>query len=323
MATAMRPQPAYGSPEWQADRRNYLGASDMPKVVGASAYGGPLDVYFEKRGLLTIEETPAMRRGHIYEPAIAQEYAERFPDVSLESAPTIAHPQFPWLRATPDRIVSSHIGRYLLEIKTVTPYLMHKYGPDGSDELPDDKIVQVQTQMAVTGLPLAHVAVAFGWETRVFVIERDLDTQQMLIEQAHDFWHNYHLANIEPPPRIGVDSESVIKRKYASHGDTVITADDAQTAIIAALAQAKADIDAAEARETVAKQQLMLIIGNNKAIDSTAGRVNWTETKGRESIDTKGLIAHLRVPEEVLQSFTRIGAPFRTMRYYEPKARNA
>lgn len=320
MATTLAPAPAYGSAEWLADRRNYLGASDMPKIAGVSPYGGPLDVYFEKRGLLAVEETHAMKRGHWYEPAVAAEYADRFPDVALELSPTVAHPDFDWLRATPDRVVSSRIGRYLLEIKTVTPYAMPQYGPDGSSEVPDDKLVQAQVQMLVTGAPLVHLAVAFGWEMRVYPIERDLDTQQMLLEMAHNFWFNHHLANVEPAPT-PIDSELVLKTKYSTHGDTILKASEAETAVIAAFAKAKRDKDDAETREDALKRELMQIIGHHKAVDSVAGRVNWTETKGRTSIDTDGLVRHLNVPDDVLQSFTRVGAPYRTMRFYEPKGK--
>ena len=321
MSTAIAHEPVYGSPEWLADRRNYLGASDMPKIARVSPYGGPLDVYYEKRGRITAEETHAMKRGHWYEPAVAAEYADRFPDVALELSPTVAHPNFDWLRATPDRVVSSRIGRYLLEIKTVTPYALPQYGPDGSSEVPDDKLVQAQVQMLVTGAPLVHLAVAFGWEMRVYPIERDLETQQMLLELAHNFWFNHHLANVEPEPSVGIDSELVLKAKYSTHGDTILKASEAETKVIAAFAQAKADKADAEAREDALKRELMLIIGHNKAVDSVAGRVTWSETKGRTSIDTDGLVRHLNVPEEVLQTFTRTGAPFRTMRFYEPKAK--
>lgn len=321
MTTALQPTnaPAYGSPAWQAERRNYVGASDLPRICKVSPYGGPLDVYFEKLGLVTVAETPQMRRGHIYEPAIAQEYAERFADVRLESVPTVAHPKYDWMRASLDRLVHASFGRYILEIKLVSHYLIDRYGEDGSDQLPDDKIVQVQGQMLVTGLSLAHVAVSFGSELRVYVIEADIAVQQMILEAAHAFWFDHVKKGVEPAPHLGVDSLDIIKKKYKKHNGLVIVADDAQTALIAKYAQARETSDAAEDALEALKAQLMLTIGDNYAIDSTAGKVIWPEVKGRESKDFDGLVRDLKVPADVLQRYVSRGPSYRALKYYEPK----
>jgi len=322
MTTAIAP--AYGTAEWQADRRNYIGASDMPKLCGVSPYGGPLDLYYEKKGLIVVEENAAVRRGHIYEPAIAAEYAMLYPDARLESSSTIAHPDAGWLRATIDRIAVTAYGAHGVEIKLVTPRQIDRYGPTGSDEVPDDKLVQVQTQMLVLDLPMVHLVVNFGFETRVFPIARDRETQQMLFDSAHEFWHKYILADVEPAPVIGRDSETVMKKKYSTHTDGVVDADELAAAVIAAFAKAKADKKDAEDREDTARQQLMAIIGHHAALDgAAAGRVSWTETKGKASFDVEGLIRDLKIPEDVTQRYTRVGAPYRTMRYSPSKQRKS
>ena len=51
---------------WQEARRQGLGGTDMARVMGLSPWGGPLDVYMEKKGLAP-KQAPNrfMERGHL------------------------------------------------------------------------------------------------------------------------------------------------------------------------------------------------------------------------------------------------------------------
>ncbi len=315
MSTTIAPVPAYGTPEWVADRRSYIGASDVAQILGVSPFGGSYDLYATKRGLVEIEETPALRMGHRLEPIVAELYAERFPDAQLREAVTMPHPQYPWLRATLDRIVDGPYGTHPLEIKTTNAFLHENWGDEGTDAIPDHVLVQVQTQMLVAEFSFAHVAVLIGGvDFRApYIIERDREMQELILDRCAD-WHARYLAGDEVPEIDGPNAEQHLRRKYQSHSELMVTADEKAEALMVSLFDARAQQSYYEAIEGEAKAALMQIIGNHRGIIGKCGRITWAETKGRSSVDTKGLLAQLKVPESVLQQFTRTGAPSRQFR---------
>ncbi len=315
-------QPAYGTPEWEADRRNYVGASDVPMLLGLSEYGGKLDLYQIKRGEFVVEPTLAMQRGHIYEPAICADFLLRFPEFVAEKRDTIPHPKGDFLRASIDRLLITPHGRGVLEGKNVTPRFMEKYGETGSDNAPLDKVAQVQTQLEVCDLPWGYIAVNFGFELRWYFIERDREIGEAIVESAYEFMRDHVIAGVPPEPTPSVDSYEAITRRFAGPSEDTIEADEEAAKLIVEFGQVKADKKAAEDREEQLKSKLAVVIGGKYGVDAgPLGRVIWPEQDGKVSKDFDGLCRELKVPMEVQQKFIRVGAPFRTMRHYPAKKR--
>ncbi|MFY7948105.1 MAG: YqaJ viral recombinase family protein [Gemmatimonas sp.] len=311
----------YGSAEWQADRRNYVGASDVPMLVGESPYGGPLDLWQQKIGLVTVETTHAMQRGHIYEDATVQEFGLLFPGFRFERAETRAHPAGDFLRATPDRIITTPSGeRLICEVKQVTPHLKDRYGESGTDDAPGYNLVQVQTQCEVFDLDAAFLLVNFGYELRHYFVRRDREIGQYIVEASHDFMQRVR-AGI-PPEVTSADTYEAITLRFAGPTKETIAADEETAALVEEFAAVKAAKEAAKEREDEMRSLLAARIGRAYGIDAgAAGRVLWPESKGKTSFDTDGLIRDLKIPADVLQKYTRLGAPYRTMRHYPAKSR--
>lgn len=309
----------YGSAAWIADRANYVGASDVPMVVGESPYGGPLDLWQQKRGLVTVESTHAMLRGHIYEDATVQEFGLLFPGFRFERAETKAHPLGDFLRATPDRIIITETGERLIgEVKQVTPHLMDRYGESGTDDAPGYNLVQVQTQLEVWDMEAAILIVNFGFELRHFYVRRDREIGEFIVHTAHEFMEMVELGT--PPEVSKHDTYEAITRRFAGPSEQTLEADESTLALIEEFADVKAAKKAAEEREEELKSVLATRIGTAYGIDGgKAGRVIWPESAGKVSKDFDGLVRDLKVPEDVVQKYRRVGAPYRTMRYYPPK----
>lgn len=325
--TAMNepPTPEYGSEAWTLERRNYVGASEVPMIMGFSRFGAAYDVWQSKRGLMEPPDSAAIRRGHYYEPAIAQEYAHRFPEVELVAVPTKAHPEHEWFRATLDRLaIRRDQSEFILEIKKVNPYMIGEYGEDGSDVLPDDKLLQVQSQMMVWQKPYAHVAVDFGHELRVYFVEGNANVQEQIFEASHDFWFNYHLADV-PPAITGPNMEMHLRRAYKTHTDKVIKATPEITALIASCIDNRAVLKELEATVKEQKNELMSFIGSNLAVESTAGRVTWSEKKGNPTFDEGKYFAHVHekfgVPLGTDEQFRGRADSVRAMYFKEPKGK--
>ncbi len=316
--TALAPE--YGSAEWTADRANYIGASDVPMLLGVSEYGGPLDLYQIKRGEKVIEQTPAMARGHIYEPAICADFLLNFPEFTAESRGTVIHPAGDFLRATVDRVITGPHGVGILEAKNVTPRFMHLYGESGSDNAPLDKVAQIQTQFEVLDLDWGYIAVNFGFELRWYFIERDREVGEAIKETAFEFMRDHVIPGIPPEPSPEHDTYEAITRRFLGASKVELDADEETAGLILEFASVKATKKAAEEREDELKAVLATRIGTAYGIDAGAqGRVLWPETKGKTSVNYAALVRELGVPEDVLQKFTRVGNPYRTMRYYPPK----
>jgi putative phage-type endonuclease len=309
--------PAYGSAEWQHERRAFIGASDVPMILGLSPFGSAYDVWLAKRGLEQQPENDAMRWGHYHEANIAREYQRRFPNVKLEEIGTLPDPRRPWLRATVDRLVHAEHGAFPLEIKSTSEYLGGRWGDENTDDIPDHVLVQAQVQLMVLNVSFAHVAVLIGHsDCRMpYIVEADRELQQMIIDGCEDFYQRY-LNGDEEPPITGPNTEAHLRKKYQSHSREVIRVDRAAAELMEQFFAARAIRKDAEKREGELKPLLMQLIGSNYGIECDAGRCLWYEVKGRSSIDYKGLVAHLNVPEDVLNQFMRTGAPSRTFRPY-------
>lgn len=311
----------YGSEAWQQERRAYIGASDVPAILGMSPYGSAYDVWLAKKHGVQQEANFAMEMGHLLEPVVAELYRRRFPNAVLEPCGTVAHQYFPWLRATIDRKVTTEHGTFPLEIKSTSQYMAGEWGDEGTDQVPDHVTIQIQSQMLVSGDSKAHAAVLIGGNDfrAPYVIEADREVQEMIVEGCKDFYTRFVIGD-EEPEITGPNTEKHLKRKYASHNDQMVTATEVVDQIVSEYARCKADLAVLEEKASTLKTSLMSFIGANKGLVSRNGRITWSESRGRESFDHKALIAHLNVPSDVVQSFTRAGAPYRTFRYTAPKS---
>lgn len=133
--------------------------SDSAAVCGRSAWRTALEVWLDKTGQLPdLPPSPQMEWGLRLEPAIAEAYSERT-GLDLSSPSLCRHPQYPWMLASIDRLVSG--PPKVVELKTASPFAAGEWGDPGTDEIPESYLIQVQHQLAVCGLQVADVAL-FG-----------------------------------------------------------------------------------------------------------------------------------------------------------------
>ena len=94
-----------GSKEWLESRKNYLGASDAPVVMGVSPYRTRLQLWREKLGLGDEQKVnQSMRRGKDLEPVAMKAYEKESGNImSVDGADTIVyHPTYKFMRASLD-----------------------------------------------------------------------------------------------------------------------------------------------------------------------------------------------------------------------------
>lgn len=186
------------SDAWYETRNTYIGASEAAAACGVSEERQPLDVFLEKtRQREPFEGNDYTRRGHRFEPFLAQEFTART-DAELEGdGMTYFHPEYDFIGASPDRRFKSD-PLHLVELKCCNWRRAQQLGPEGSDEVFDDWAMQAQQQMAVTGAHTTRVFVMVDLHTyRHYIVERNDRLIESLIQQEKELWRR--IVELDPP----------------------------------------------------------------------------------------------------------------------------
>ena len=193
--------------EWLKLRASGIGGSDAGAIMGLNKYATPLSVYFAKKDLAVQEGSKAAEWGNILEDPIRQKAREEL-GIEIETVPGMfTNKEHDFMNANFDGLVFvegekeiagsvvSGLGGH--EIKT------SRTG-DGftTDEIPDSYYAQVQHYMAVTGLTFFVLTVFIfdQYTGRHYVIPRNDEFIDRLIEAESTFWNDFVLANVMPAP---------------------------------------------------------------------------------------------------------------------------
>jgi putative phage-type endonuclease len=103
------------SPEWLEFRKNKIGASDSPAIMGMSPWATPYQLWERKLGLDTVVENSAMKRGTQLEPMVRERV---FLETGKSYQPRVVmHQRYPWMIASLDGLSEDQKG--IIEIKCV------------------------------------------------------------------------------------------------------------------------------------------------------------------------------------------------------------
>lgn len=212
-------------------RQQAIGASDVAPLMGLGdlTYGGPVSVYASKVGTAPEDPSPgglAAAIGLAMEPALRRAVADRLGD-RVGAAVTVPHPDGVPLVASLDAYIwmgGSDGCAVPVELKTCAAdwtardrrrELEHlgRYDVPPPASKAEAWWVQVQSQMACTGAPLAYLAVvlgpmsaaalALGLEVReedlaVVTIDRDEGFIELLEQACTGFWHHHVVPRVPP-----------------------------------------------------------------------------------------------------------------------------
>lgn len=176
---------------WLDYRAKGIGASDASVILGLSPWKSPLQLYAEKIGLMepSKAETDYLLWGLKLEPVLAKAYEEETGRITIGTTGYVAytHERYPWMFCTPDRfVVDKEKGKGVLELKTAASFKRGEW----SEGAPLMYQVQVQHQLAVTGLEWGAIAVLIGGNQFLhYDLQRDQDFIDGLIEQEELFWN--------------------------------------------------------------------------------------------------------------------------------------
>ena len=300
---------------WLEARRQGLGGSDSPIVLGVSPWRTPADLWAEKRGLVPLDQepTPAMKRGKVLEHIVADMYAEATGRKVRVVREQLKHPGYPWMLGNIDReIIDPVKGPGVLEIKCPG---LRRYNECQREGVPEDIQVQLQHYLEVSDRKWGAFAVfsAEKWELIYFDVDKDRELINFVIVKGAEFWQMV-LDGVEPQAL-----EKTTKLNLPKIGGDLVQVDTDEWIVAAnRLREAKSLREEAELLEADAKVAIQEIMEAEKILVAEGGdmRVYWKWQDGRRTIDTKRLI---KEKPGIYQEYLKIGDPFRTFRSFDLK----
>jgi len=254
--------------DWLAARRHGITATKIAAVAGVHPWLSAIEVYDDMVGIAAdVEENTAMRAGTWLEPFICREWAADT-GRAIARAGLFAHPVLPWMMATPDRLVlkpgrTSWFGKWanvdsLLEAKTALGWGALAW----SDEVPTHVQMQVQWQLAVTGLDRAWVVALAGPQIKPFAVERDDE----LIADLTDIGEAF-LADVKrkvPPTPDGTERTAryLARRSPATPGATTVLDPDVWADLYETYWGAHRQAAEHEQDKTAAANAMRLLLGS-------------------------------------------------------------
>jgi putative phage-type endonuclease len=295
----------------RAIRLTGVGASEVGAIVGLDPHRTPFDVYAAKKGLVKEEwsdprtGTPAQRLGHLLEPVVAELYEIAHPDVHLVSSGTERHPIHQFALATPDRLVfdaSAPPGAQyirLLEIKTKPWRTAREFGQEGTDQVPQIILCQVQWQMAVLMAPRCDVGVLIdGRDYREFVVHADAEVQATLLAEVEAFWRHHVEAGVAPE-MVGRTVSDYLKAQFRMHDAEIVRADAKGEDALKQLLNARNVLAEAEAQKEQAENRVKALIGFHKGIQADCARATWSQARDAERPDWHAIAQQFRTVAEL------------------------
>lgn len=283
--------------DWLAARKTITGipisSTDAPAIVGVSKFKSAFQLYHEKRNA-TADVAPLYADmalwGRELEDVIAKRYAlntkraierpgdgtftiqqredvewmiascDRYAIVTDAPAPAAAVDE-PGDEPPAERVLAPVGVKIVLELKNA--HFMTKDRWASETEPPLEYLVQLQHQLAVTGLPWGSLAALIGgMEFRWADVQRNETFIATLMEQEEAF--RGRVERGDPPDPDGSPATARILRElYPEDNGQIIELPPAAIEWANELEQAKADLKAAEAREAENANKLKAAIGEN------------------------------------------------------------
>ena len=246
--------------QFENERKCGIGGSDIAAVMGLSKWKTPLDVYNEKKGIVTPQFTDEVRRrmsvGLALEEVIRNEVVKKNPFFTIKKAKYIKHPEYNFIMAHPDGIIvdSDTNDNYIFEAKTA--------GYDSwGDDVPIEYYLQIQQYMLIANLDKAYLACLTlnNMKMHYYWYDADKEVQQRIIDAAVNFWNNHFLKDIPPE-----DKKDVSEIEHVP--DNYLEIDNLTMRELQRLANLKADKKRLETQISMIEDNAKNLIAENEGL---------------------------------------------------------
>lgn len=276
--------------EWLLERREFIGGSDIGKIVGASRWGCPRSVAYEKLGVekdFDDSDKAEFRRGNRLE-GIASEYYSELTGREVFYTTRCHVPGKKHLAISMDRVVykkedTERLNPGYLEVKVVGRFSMNKIKKEG---IPEEWVTQVQYGVSIKNFSWGSYAIYSAEQDELihFDVVADRELGEVLLEKADDFFNFNVLCKILPDP---LPDDSIqcqgcpwsitcLQRVIPASSKEIIHRPDLE-GLVAKFAEVKGLGSEAEQAEEEIKAELMAAIGEKPGV-YRAGRFEFPFT---------------------------------------------
>lgn len=292
------------------ERRSGIGGSDAPVVMGLSRWKSPYQLWLDKTSPLEnqeeAQESDVLHFGSVLEQVVADEYARRN-GVKLQNRSGVyRHKDHPELIGHIDRLIVPEGG--ILECKTSGAYRSALWGESGTDQVPEDYLVQVTHYMYVTGKHEAALAVLIGGqEYRQYEIKYDKELAEAVAAKCCEFWRKYVVGNTPPPPSEADD----LAAYYRGRGGRPVTATPHIADIVKSIKDFKKIMKAQEELVNKLSGELKIYMGENFAdvlLDADGECLaTWRQNRNRmvAEVNWDAFLRERDIREEELDPYTK------------------
>ena len=264
---------------WLKQRQLGIGGSDVAPILGLSKWRTPLDVYNDKTSdTLDDSDNTSMEWGRRLEPVIRQKYADVTGMPVVQPSAMFQSVLHPFMVANVDGIRADGV---LVEIKTARSGA--DWGDEGTDQIPEYYLTQVQHYMAVLGADRCDVAVLIGGsDFRIYTVERDEEIIDMLIDEERKFWDL--VVNRTPPaPRTAEEVAATFSSSQKEEREATADVADALVQML----RVQAQIKELKEQEDALKATVTGFMGEADTLTHDGATLaTWKSTKPRVTFDS-------------------------------------
>jgi predicted phage-related endonuclease len=222
--------------------------------------------------------------GVVQEDLIAREYARQTGQKVRRPGKMYRHPQFEWMIAHPDRLVlNTNRG---LECKTSGAYMAGEWGEPGTDEVPEQYLIQVQHYIAVCGWGGCDLALLLGGnDFRIYPIERNDRLIASLVERERQFWENHVVAGILPPVDGSKACAEALRLLYPQDSGQVIEATPELDELVHQYQAAKLNEKLVAEESLKYKNAIQAAMGDASILVGPDWKITWKTAKDSAKLD--------------------------------------
>ncbi len=319
------------SPEIEAVRRVSITATDAAPIARLTPWRTPADIWLSKKKpelCKDFEESPALYWGKKKEALILAEYAKRT-GYTLSKPDMVQNEKYPWMKCSPDSLVKGK--RKGVEAKTAARMNAHEWGAEGTDQVPEQYLIQVAHSMMCTGYDEWDVPVLIdNADFRIYHVTRDEELLRFLFEIEEEFYRRFIIGNEQPKFDWGKGIEALIRSRWPKHKPgSVLTVDETGDALLKrtleTLCKSRSDKKGGEIDEKQAQVTVKSYMGEKEELLWSAHnlRITWRSAKDKSKIDYKAAFQELLqfVPDgrltKIIEKHTETVKGCRTFRVYD------
>lgn len=274
--------------EWLKARMSGIGASDTAGILGEGYEDqSPVTVWDSKINEPREIDPVKLKRfkvAKLLEPAMRSIFADEtgWPCESAGEFTIYRNPQNPWLFATLDGMTEhpDH-GPCVVELKDVG---FHNRKEWENDEPPLKYMIQVQHQLAATGLEHAFIQGLIGRVPVIKHVQRNERFIDAMMGKLAEFWDYVERGEL-PPIDASVATGRILAKLWPEDSGATVVLPAAAAEWDAALTKAKEDIKEAEARKLAAENLIKAAIGDASYGDLPGGgSYSWKQQSRKETV---------------------------------------